>query len=92
MEQVPSLATQSRLGARRGVFRRRSPDKPLLIGSLKTNIGHLEAAAGVAGAIKTILSLQKRRLPPHMNLASLNPLIAWDELPIEVAIGSPIEA
>jgi len=87
-----ALGDPIEVGALGEVFsKERSPDKPLLIGSLKTNIGHLEAAAGVAGAIKTILSLQKRRLPPHKNLTSLNPLIAWDELPIEVAIGSPVE-
>jgi len=69
----------------------RPEDHPLIIGSLKTNFGHLEAAAGIAGAIKTILTLQKREIPPHLNLVTPNPLISWDELPIRVAKGKPIE-
>ncbi|MEM8831589.1 MAG: alpha/beta fold hydrolase, partial [Cyanobacteria bacterium P01_G01_bin.19] len=45
------------------------------LGSLKTNIGHLEAAAGVAGLIKTVLCLQNRAIPPNLNFRALNPLI-----------------
>ena len=49
---------------------------PLRIGSVKTNIGHLEAAAGVAGVIKTVLALQQRCIPPHLHLRKPNPLIS----------------
>jgi len=57
---------------------------PLLIGSVKTNIGHLESAAGVAGLIKVILSLQHQQIPPHLNLQTPNPYIPWDQLAVSV--------
>ncbi|MEO3758976.1 type I polyketide synthase [Mycobacterium sp. B14F4] len=62
----------------------RAPDQPLLIGSAKTNIGHLEAAAGIAGVIKVILSLEHEALPKHLNFENPSPHIPWDRLPIEV--------
>ena len=57
---------------------------PLAIGSVKTNIGHLEAAAGVAGLVKTVLALQRREIPPHLHLQSRNPHIDWSAMPIEI--------
>lgn len=57
---------------------------PLFIGSAKTNIGHLEPAAGVAGLIKVILSLQNKRLPPHLHFQQPNPHIPWEQYPIQV--------
>jgi microcystin synthetase protein McyG len=57
---------------------------PLLIGSLKTNIGHLEGAAGIAGLIKVVLSLQHEEIPPHLHFERPNPHIPWDELPVVV--------
>ncbi|MEA5621832.1 polyketide synthase [Nostoc sp. UHCC 0251] len=62
----------------------RAPSEPLLIGSVKTNIGHLEAAAGVAGLIKVVLALQNRQLPPHLHLQTPNPYIPWEKLSISV--------
>lgn len=62
----------------------RTADRPLYVGSVKTNIGHLESAAGVAGVIKAILALQHRQIPPHLHLDRPNPYINWDELPIEI--------
>ncbi|MCC5602086.1 type I polyketide synthase [Nostoc favosum] len=59
-------------------------DRPLLIGSLKTNIGHLEAAAGIAGLIKVVLALKYGEIPPHLHFQEPNPHIAWEQLPITV--------
>jgi microcystin synthetase protein McyG len=63
----------------------RDPDRPLLIGSVKTNIGHLESAAGVAGFIKVVLALQHEAIPKHLNFKNPSPLIEWADLPVVVA-------
>ena len=68
----------------------RSPDHPLLIGSVKTNIGHLEAAAGVAGLIKVVLSLQHGEIPPHLHYETPNPHIDWAYLPVQVPTESTL--
>ena len=62
----------------------RTKDLPLLVGSVKTNVGHCEAAAGVAGIIKVVLSLVHQEIPPHLNFEQPNPHIDWDALPVEV--------
>ncbi len=62
----------------------RDPDHPLLIGSVKTNIGHLEAAAGIAGVIKTVLALQHGLIPKHLNFTEPSPRIDWEQIPVKV--------
>jgi acyl transferase domain-containing protein/NADPH:quinone reductase-like Zn-dependent oxidoreductase/acyl carrier protein len=62
----------------------RDASRPLLIGSVKTNIGHLEAAAGIAGLIKVILSLEHEVLPQHLNFRKPSPHIPWDRLAVRV--------
>lgn len=62
----------------------RTGDEPLIVGSVKTNIGHLEAAAGVAGLVKVVLSLQHREIPPHLHLKHPSPHIDWDSVPVDI--------
>jgi acyl transferase domain-containing protein/acyl carrier protein len=63
----------------------RNTDQPLVVGSVKTNLGHLESAAGIAGLIKTILILRNGEIPPHLHFRNPNPGIPWNELPIRVS-------
>lgn len=62
----------------------RPQDVPIIIGSVKTNIGHAEGAAGISGLIKVILSLQNEKIPPHLHLKQPNRRIAWEEIPVVV--------
>ncbi|HET6706959.1 beta-ketoacyl synthase N-terminal-like domain-containing protein [Amycolatopsis sp.] len=62
----------------------RPTERPVTVGSVKTNIGHLEAAAGIAGLIKTILTVHNGLIPPHLNLRDPNPAVTWAELPVRV--------
>lgn len=62
----------------------RAPDQPVRLGSIKTNLGHLEAAAGVAGLMKAALALRYRQIPPHLHFQEPNPYIPWNELPVTV--------
>jgi acyl transferase domain-containing protein/acyl carrier protein len=77
-----SLGDPIEVEALSSVFKQRS--YPLVIGSVKTNIGHLESAAGIAGVIKVILALQHQEIPPHLHFNHPNPHIPWDELPFKV--------
>ncbi len=63
-------------------------EKALVIGSVKTQIGHLEPAAGIASFIRTVMAMQNKTLPPHLHCETLNTRIAWDDLNLKVA-GSP---
>lgn len=71
-------------GALVEVFKHRS--KPLVVGTVKANIGHLESAAGIAGVIKTVLSLKHQYIPPHINCFDINPHINLAALPAELPI------
>jgi myxalamid-type polyketide synthase MxaB len=62
----------------------RSPSEPVTVSSVKTNIGHLEAAAGVAGLIKVVLSLMHEEIPPHLHFQQINPHIPIEQLPIAI--------
>lgn len=62
----------------------REPDQPCGIGSVKTNIGHLEAASGIASLIKVVLSLQHEEIPPHLHLKQLNPYVSLDGTTISI--------
>ncbi|ACB75244.1 type I polyketide synthase [Opitutus terrae] len=80
-----SLGDPIEVNALRDVLlEQRDPQAPCWIGSVKTNIGHLEAAAGIAGLIKVVLALQHRTLPPHLHLRAVNPLIQLANTPISI--------
>jgi acyl transferase domain-containing protein/NADPH:quinone reductase-like Zn-dependent oxidoreductase/NAD(P)-dependent dehydrogenase (short-subunit alcohol dehydrogenase family)/acyl carrier protein len=62
----------------------RPADRPLVVASVKTNIGHLESAAGIAGLIKVVLMLRHGRIPPHLHLQTVNPLLRIEDSPLEI--------
>jgi acyl transferase domain-containing protein len=67
----------------------RAPDDSLLIGSVKTNIGHLEPAAGMAGLIKLLLAFEHGRIPQQLHFRTPNPHIAWHDVPVRV-VSEPV--
>ncbi len=64
--------------------RGRQPEAPLLVGAVKSNLGHLEAAAGIVGLIKTALAVQRGEIPPNQSFDEPNPHIPFDELRLKV--------
>lgn len=60
--------------------------EPLVIGSVKTNVGHTESVSGLTGIIKVILSMKHEQIPPHLNLKNLNPAINLEAIPAEIPL------
>ncbi len=82
-----SLGDPIELGAVRATLCTNRPtERPLLVGSVKTNLGHLEAAAGIAGLVKSVLALGRATIPPHLHLRTPNPHVPWSELPIRIPL------
>ena len=80
-----SLGDPIEIGALAEIFSNvRTPKDPLKIGSVKTNVGHMEGAAGISGLLKVVLALQHKVLPAHLNCAEQNPHIPWDSLPFQI--------
>ncbi|MFI9550171.1 type I polyketide synthase [Nonomuraea endophytica] len=80
------------IGAALGTRRRQG--RPLPIGSIKTNIGHLECASGMAGLLKALLVLREGRIPPSLHTRPLNPAIAFRELglvPVQELTGIEVD-
>lgn len=79
-----ALGDPIEIGALGAVFGASHQKSPLLVGSLKTNIGHLEAAAGIAGLMKVVLALKHGEIPPHLHFQQPNPHIPWEQFPIQI--------
>lgn len=77
-DPIEARAIAAVFGAGRG-------ERPLRIGSVKTNIGHTEAASGLAGLIKVVLAMEKGQIPPSVNFDKPNPELKLDEWGLKVA-------
>jgi acyl transferase domain-containing protein len=64
----------------------RDPGQRCLIGSVKSNLGHPQGAAGIAGLIKAVLCLEHRQVPASLHLTTPNPKVPWDDLPITIPV------
>lgn len=83
-----SLGDPIEAGALGAVLAAEGREGPVQLGAVKTNLGHLEGAAGIAGLTKAALALRHRKIPPNLHFNSPNPHIDWDHLPLQV----PVEA
>ncbi|MCP4147418.1 MAG: AMP-binding protein, partial [bacterium] len=90
IDYVEAHGTGTRLGdsleakALAKIFNKNTRQSKLLIGSVKTNIGHLEAASGMAALIKVILALHYEKIPGNLHFKTPSSYISWEQLPIEV--------
>lgn len=75
-DPIEMVAVNNVLGAER--------DRPLVVGSVKANIGHLEAAAGIAGLLKAITVVRYRQLPPTPGIGELNKFVDWESMDVDV--------
>jgi len=73
------------IGSVGAVLKENGVSQPCWLGSVKTNLGHTEAASGVAGLIKAVLALQHRTIPPSLHCKVLNPRVAWESEPVRIA-------
>ena len=81
-----ALGDPIEMGALQAVFAPSAmPQQPLRVGSVKTNIGHLEGAAGIAGLIKVVLALDHQALPPHLHFHAPSAHIDW-RWPVEIPV------
>ncbi|MGB8690433.1 MAG: type I polyketide synthase, partial [Microcoleus sp.] len=62
----------------------RPQNQPLVVGSVKTNFGHLEAAAGISSLIKVVLAIHNQEIPPHLHFNQPNPYIPWNQIPVVI--------
>ncbi|MEZ4271522.1 MAG: SDR family NAD(P)-dependent oxidoreductase [Myxococcota bacterium] len=76
-----ALGDPIEIEALKTVFGPRTDSAPCVLGTVKTNIGHTEAAAGLAGIIKTVLALKHQKIPKHLHFQQLNPRIGFDNTP-----------
>lgn len=80
-----SLGDPIEMAALSTVFGENRP-RPLLVGSVKSNFGHLEAASGMAGLFKVVLSLERGTIPRHLHFRTPNPHIPWADIPVEIPV------
>jgi len=80
-----ALGDPIEMGAISAIFAKsHSHDRPLVVGSVKTNIGHMEAAAGVGGLIKAVLQVAESDIYPHLNVTQPSEHIPWTDFPVVV--------
>ncbi|MGD1905432.1 MAG: beta-ketoacyl synthase N-terminal-like domain-containing protein [Leptolyngbyaceae cyanobacterium] len=80
-----ALGDPIEIAAMTAAFREKSDLKGFCgVGSVKTNVGHLDAAAGIAGFVKTVLALHHKQIPPSLNFKQPNPQIDFENSPFYV--------